>query len=426
MNNNWVANDLKHVWHPFTQHFTASIPLAITKAKGAILTTEDGNEYIDANSSWWVNTHGHGHPVIGAALTKQFEEIDHVIFAGCTHPKATELATRLCEKMGDKFQRVFFSDNGSTAVEVALKMAIQYWYNKKEERPNFIALQGAYHGDTFGAMSVGERDLFNRPFEPYFFEVHYLGFPSSKEEERILERAKRILSSRKVAGLIVEPLVQGASGMRMYSVDFLDKLTSLAKKYGTLVIFDEVMTGFGRTGELFAMNHCETKPDIVTLSKGLTAGVLPMGLTVTSNAIYETFLSEEMSRGFLHGHSFTGNPLACAAACANLDLFEQDETWENINRISDWNRAFSSRISSSNLVAEIRQLGTILAIELKDEVSGYYSPLRDAAYSFFLERGVLIRPLGNVIFINAPYCTSNEELDKVGEAIYAFLQLLDQ
>lgn len=425
MNSEWIENDLRHVWHPFTQHYTASTPLAIVKAKGSILTTDKGKEYIDANSSWWVNTHGHGHPAIGSAIKEQFDKIDHIIFAGCSHPKASELAVRLCNKLGNGFERVFFSDNGSTAVEVAIKMAIQFWFNKGEDRPNFIALQGAYHGDTFGAMSLGERDLFNRPFEPYFFDVHYLGFPHKNEEDRILERAKRILASRKVAGLILEPLVQGASGMRMYSVEFLDRLTALAKKYGTLVIFDEVMTGFGRTGKLFAMDHCEIKPDIITLSKGLTAGVLPMGLTITSDKIYETFLSEETARGFLHGHSFTGNPLACAAACANLDLFEDQSTWMNIERITEWNRSFLQQFSSSKWIAETRQSGTILAIELRDEVNGYYSKLRDKAYSFFLEKGVLLRPLGNVIFVNAPYCITNKELEKIGQAITDFIDSID-
>lgn len=422
----WVDDDIRYVWHPFTQHYTALQPLPIVRAKDAVLFTEDGREFIDANSSWWVNTHGHGHPKIGEALNHQFQELDHVIFAGCTHPKAVELSRRLCDKLPSSFNRVFFSDNGSTATEVAVKMAIQYWYNKQEDRPKFMALQGAYHGDTFGAMSVGERDLFNKPFEPYFFDVHYLDFPKKELEESILKNADTLLSKKEFAGIILEPLIQGASGMRMYSPEFLDKLTAIAQSYGTLVIFDEVMTGFGRTGKLFAMEYCSVKPDIVTLSKGLTAGVLPMGLTITSDEIFESFLSKETARGFLHGHSFTGNPLACAVACANLDLFENEQTWEAIRMITNWNYEFASHVSSFKFVKEARVMGTIIAIELEDEVNGYFSQLKDIAYSFFLEEGMLIRPLGNVIFVNAPYCIKPDELSTIGEAILKFIQSIDQ
>lgn len=417
-----VNRDKKHIWHPFTQHQTSGDPLGIVRAEGSLLFDESGKSYIDANSSWWVNTHGHGHPHLASELEEQFKALDHVVFAGITHPKAVELAERLTNKLPDHLQRVFFSDNGSTAIEVALKMTFQYWYNKEVPKYRVLALSGAYHGDTFGAMSVGERDYFNRPFEPFFFDVDYLPFPKVEDEELILERAKQLLSSGEFSSLIVEPLVQGASGMRMYRQEFLDALVRLAKSNGVFVIFDEVMTGFGRTGKLFAMDHCQEKPDIVAMSKGLTAGVLPMGLTVTSNALFNSFLDQDMARGFLHGHSFTGNPLACAAACASLDLFEQEETWKRIADLCEWTRFFGEELRGYELIQDLSINGTILRFQVASKDNTYFdNNIRSKAYKHFLEDGVLIRPLGNVIFINPPYCITKEEFDQVKKSIIDFL-----
>ncbi|MDB2656566.1 adenosylmethionine--8-amino-7-oxononanoate transaminase [Crocinitomicaceae bacterium] len=427
-----ISKDQKHVWHPFTQHHTAGDPLPIVKAEGVYLYDETGKSYIDANASWWVNTHGHGHPHIGKAMSEQFQTVDHIVFAGATHPKAVELAERICGHLPDHFQKVFFSDNGSTAVEIALKMAIQYWHNKGEHKQRFLAMHGSYHGDTFGAMSVGQRGYFNAPFEPLFFDTDYLDFPTESNEVAILERAEILLSSGDFAGLILEPLVQGAAGMRMYSAEFLDRLTAVAQKHDVLVIFDEVMTGFGKTGKLFSMDHCQNKPDFVALSKGLTAGVMALGLTVTSNKIYEAFLGEETTKALLHGHSFTANPIACAVACANLDLFEHEETWQNIDAMVDWNQTFAQELSQFDFVANIRQQGTILAFEVQDTSTGsasvgeasYFSDLKTRAYEFFLERGVLLRPLGNVIFVNPPFCITEEEYGRVKEVILEFLKSL--
>ncbi|MFM7683506.1 MAG: adenosylmethionine--8-amino-7-oxononanoate transaminase, partial [Bacteroidota bacterium] len=351
---NWLSEDEKYVWHPFTQVKTERPPLVITHAIDATLIASDGSKYLDCNSSWWVNVHGHGNEHISDALQDQFHQIDHVIFAGVTHPKAVELAKRVCEKLNIDLTKVFYSDNGSTAVEVALKMAIQYWHNQNIKRPRILALEGAYHGDTFGAMSVGERDCFNVPYEPYFFEVTYLPFPNSDSEVEILRNAENLLKSGEFGCLILEPLIQGSAGMRIYSISFLEKLTTLAKKYGTLVIYDEIMTAFGRTGKLFAFEHSNVQPDMICLSKGLTGGVLPLGLTVTTQAIFDAFLSEERVKAFLHGHSFTGNPLACAAACASLDLFEKEETWSQINAIGNRNLAFVDTIKSNPQVKEVR------------------------------------------------------------------------
>ena len=422
---NWQSEDEKYVWHPFTQVKTEQNPLVITHAIDATLIASDGSKYLDCNSSWWVNVHGHGNEHIADALQDQFHQIDHVIFAGVTHPKAIELAKRICEKLNNDLTKVFYSDNGSTAVEVALKMAIQYWHNQKVNRPRILALEGAYHGDTFGAMSVGERDCFNVPFEPYFFEVTYLPFPTSEMEEEILINAENLLKSREFGCLILEPLIQGSAGMRIYSISFLEKLTTIAKKYGTLVIYDEIMTAFGRTGKLFAFEHTRVQPDIICLSKGLTGGVLPLGLTVTTQSIFDAFLSEERVKAFLHGHSFTGNPLACAAACASLDLFEKEETWAEIDAIGKRNAAFIETIKLNPQVKDVRGIGTILAIELNDSESGYFSQKKEIAYHYFLENGLLLRPLGNVIFINPPYCLTEDEQQYIFDVITSFLNELN-
>jgi adenosylmethionine-8-amino-7-oxononanoate aminotransferase len=420
-----IKKDNSYVWHPFTQHFTEGEPLQIVKAKDEFLYDVNEKQYIDANSSWWVNVHGHGNEEIGNALTKQFTAIDHVVFAGVTHPKAVELAERIVQKLPNNFSKVFFSDNGSTAVEVGLKMALQYFYNKGEKRERFLAMEGAYHGDTFGAMSVGQRGYFNEPFEHFFFDVDFIKFPNQTNESELLNGAEELFKSGEFAGLIVEPLIQGSSGMKMYSALFLDQLTTLARKYGVLVIFDEVMTGFGRTGKMFAMDHCKVKPDIVTLSKGLTGGVMALGLTVATEEIYSAFLSPEKTKALLHGHSFTGNPLACAVSCASLDVFEKEQTWDSIARIQSWNERFLNELRSNDKVAEVRMLGTILALEIETgEGNTYFSNIREKAYSYFLDEGILIRPLGNILFINPPYCIQEESHQKLTGAILRFLASL--
>lgn len=418
---NWQEEDLNYVWHPFTQVKIEQQPLLVTHAIDATLIAADGSTYLDCNSSWWVNVHGHGNEHISDALQDQFHQIDHVIFAGVTHKKAIELAKRVSEKLANNLNKVFFSDNGSTAVEVALKMAIQYWHNMGEKRNRILAIEGAYHGDTFGAMSVGERDCFNVPFEPFFFDVDFLPFPTLENEKDVLAQAESLLITNEFSCLILEPLVQGSAGMRMYSSEFLSKLTAIAKRHGVLVIFDEVMTAWGRTGKLFAFQHSTAAPDIICLSKGLTGGVLPLGLTVATEQIFNAFLSDERAKAFLHGHSFTGNPLACAAACASLDLFENESTWNQITAISERNHHFCKEIKSNPKIKEIRSLGTILAIELNDEKSGYFSDKKELAYRYFLKNGLLLRPLGNVIFINPPYCLTKKEHEKILNTITNFL-----
>lgn len=419
---NLIERDRKVVWHPFTQQKTAGDPLEIVKASGVLLFGADGKEYIDANSSWWVNVHGHAHPHIGKAISDQFNAIDHVVFAGVTHPKAVELAERIVEKLPSNLQKVFFSDNGSTAVEVSLKMAFQYFHNQDQARKKVVALDGAYHGDTFGAMSVGQRGYFNAPFEPFFFDVEYLDFPTEDNKVAVLAQARTLFSTNEVAVLILEPMVQGAAGMKMYSAEMVDELTRIAHEFGSLVIFDEVMTGFGRTGKLFAMDYCQEKPDIVALSKGLTAGVIPMGLTVATQKVYDAFYSEDKLKAFLHGHSFTANPMACAVACASLDLFDQPETFEKIRSIENWGAEFIENLGEFDCAKNMRQSGTIVAFEIETGgVNNYFSDIRERACAYFLEKGVLLRPLGNTLFINPPYCISQEEYSKITSAILAFL-----
>lgn len=422
-----LDDDAKYVWHPFTQIKTEPSPLLISSAKNSTLFTADGKQFLDCNSSWWVNVHGHGNEHIAKAIQKQFAAIDHIIFAGATHEKAIELSKRIVEKLNCDLQKVFFSDNGSTAVEVAIKMCMQFWHNQGIKKSRVLALEGAYHGDTFGAMSVGERDYFNAPFEPFFFHVDFLEFPTEANEKQLLTQAKTLFESGEFISLIVEPLIQGSAGMRFYSVSFLEELVNLAKANNVLVIFDEIMTAFGRTGTLFAFEHTNVRPDIICLSKGLTGGVLPLGLTVTTNAIFDAFLSDERAKAFLHGHSFTGNPLACAAACASLDLFEQAATWENIKAIETRNLNFLQKLEKHPIIDNTRVYGTILAFDLKtDGPSGYFSKIRDTAYTFFLENGLLLRPLGNVLFINPPYCLTEKEQLYIFGVIEKFLeQMLD-
>lgn len=417
---NWEELDRKHIWHPFTQMKTEGNPLSIEKGKGSLLFDKNGRQYIDAISSWWVNLHGHSHPYLAEKVKDQMLKLEHVVFAGCTHEPAALLCDRLRNHLPKNQEKFFFSDNGSSAVEIAIKMVIQYWHNKGENRKRFLALQGAYHGDTFGAMSAGARGLFSEPFNNYLFEVTHLPFPTNKD---VLDKLESELLKGGVSCFIFEPLVQGAAGMKMYSTEILDEMIVLCKKHGVMCIADEVMTGFGRTGTTFAVNQLENNPDLMCMSKGLTGGTLPMSITTCSQEIYEAFLSNDLTKAFLHGHSFTGNPVGCAVSLASLDLLEKQECQSNIQRIIKSHQNFAKEIENHPKIADLRQTGTILAIELNDNNSGYQSDLRTQLYKHFLSEGILIRPLGNVIYILPPYCITKEELNTIYSATKKVLEL---
>lgn len=415
------------IWHPFTQMKIAAAPIQIDSAKGSLLYTKDGRAIIDAVSSWWVNIHGHAHPHIADAIAKQAHKLEQVIFAGFTHQPAIDLANKLMEILPPHFSKVFFSDNGSTCVEVAIKMALQYWDNQDiTHKTNIIAFENAYHGDTFGAMSVGGKSTFNKAFQKHLFKVHHIPLPTAENIESVKAEFKKLVSDESVAAFIFEPLVQGAAGMLMYEAAHLDALLAIAKEHNVIAIADEVMTGFGRTGKHFAINYLHHQPDIICLSKGITGGFMPLGVTVCAGYIYEAFYSDDKAKTFFHGHSYTANPLACAAANASLELLQRIECAENISRIASSHANFAKKISIHASVRNVRQTGTIIALDIVTPAkTSYFNSISAEIYSFFLSHDILLRPLGNVIYILPMYCMSEEELKKVYDKIEFFLGQLD-
>ena len=427
--------DRRHVWHPFTQEQTAPDPIPIVSAKGATLYAEGGLPYLDLISSWWVSIHGHAHPVIARAVARQAERLEQVIFAGFTHEPAVRLASALAEELPAGLERVFFSDNGSTAVEVALKMARQYWRNRGRERDRFLAFDGGYHGDTVGAMSVGNSSGFFDAFQGLLFPVDTVPFPETWQGDEAVEQTEakalaaldRYLEKQggQCAAMILEPLVQGASGMRMCRPAFLCTLAERVRQSGILLIFDEVMTGFGRTGTLFACQKAGVTPDIICLSKGLTGGFLPMSVTVCHPEIYDAFLGESFDRAFAHGHSFTANPLGCAAGLASLALFKQEQTLQRVAVIEKIHQHRLQAVSEHPLVHRPRVMGAIAALEINVDDPGYHSRVAPLLKGFFLDRGLLIRPLGNVFYLLPPYCITKTELNRAWDGLEAALAWLD-
>jgi adenosylmethionine---8-amino-7-oxononanoate aminotransferase len=400
-----------NIWHPYTQEALDGPPIKIDRADGACLYTTDGRILLDGISSWWVNIHGHGHPLIAEAIAKQAGKLEHVIFAGFTHDPAEELSERLGRIVPRSLSRLFFSDNGSTAVEVALKMAVQYWQNSgRPEKKRIIALENAYHGDTIGAMSVSADSPFTAPFQSMRFSVL---------RARGIEGLREILSKNRgeIAALIVEPLIQGAGGMIVHSVDFLRHVRELCTRDGVLFIADEVFTGFGRTGKMFACDVAGIVPDMMCLSKGLTGGFMPLAVTLCTDAIYQAFYSRDRSRTFFHGHSFAGNPLGCAAANASLKIFETEPVFKRIAAIEAIHRERMPVLAKKNRVADTRILGTIAAVELRADDPGYLSRLRSHLYAFFIGNNVLLRPLGNVVYVVPPYVMTPNELHHIYDVI---------
>jgi adenosylmethionine-8-amino-7-oxononanoate aminotransferase len=410
--------DLESVWHPYTQMKDADLPITIVKGSGALVYDENNNTYIDAISSWWVNIHGHSHPYIAQKIYEQFLKIEHVIFAGFTHEPAVELAERLLKILPGNLSKIFFSDNGSTAVEVALKMALQYHDNLKTGKNKIIAFEDAYHGDTFGAMSASARNVFTHAFQSKLFDVCFIPTPLAGKEEEALFALEEILQSNQAAAFIFEPLVLGASGMLMYDEKVLDLMIQMCAQYECISIADEVFTGFGRTGKMFATEYCTHKADIVCLSKGLTGGAMPLGVIACKQYIYDAFLSDDKRKTFFHGHSFTANPLACTAANASLDLFEKEQTLEKIKIINQLNNSFSENISTHRKVKEVRVKGTILAIEINTgQETDYLNEIKHFLFPYFLKHGIIVRPLGNIIYIVPPYCITKGELNHIFNTI---------
>ena len=430
-----VDRDRALVWHPYTQMKTRQEPLAIDRGDGVYLYTEDGHRVLDGISSWWVNIHGHSHPRLNQALADQAERIEHVIFAGATHRPAVDLAERLVSALPAGLTRIFYSDNGSTAVEVAVKLALQYWSNQGQPgRQRIVALHHAYHGDTVGAMSVSEDSVFTRPFAPLLFSVDRVDPPYCYRCPLGLQREschidclgdlERTLEARgdTVAAVLVEPMLQGAGGMIMWPAEFLAGVRKLCDRFGVLMIADEVLTGFGRTGRMFACEHGPVTPDVICLSKALTAGYLPLAVTAVTDAVYDAFLSDDHSKTFFHGHSFTANPLACAVAIASFDLFAENEVLARISRLEAQLREGLAPLSSLPVVGEVRVLGGVGAIELVSDkgtksAGGYLDQIGPRLSSAFLDRGLLLRPLGNILYFMPPYVITDDEVDWVIEQI---------
>jgi adenosylmethionine-8-amino-7-oxononanoate aminotransferase len=423
---NYTDLDSQYIWHPFTQMKTALPNIPIVSAKNTILTDADGKTYIDAIASWWTNLHGHANPLIAEAITEQAKTLEHVIFAGFTHPKAIELSKILVESTPINQGKVFFSDNGSTAVEVAIKMAIQYSHQAKGiENPKLIAFKNAYHGDTFGAMSISERGAFTKAFHPKLFDTIYIDEPyiEIQDYSTILLQLEKALAQPEVVAFVYEPLLQGTAGMRTYNIEIFNQMLSLCKSAGKLLIADEVLTGFYRTGKPFASDYLTSKPDIMALSKGITGGFMPLGVTIASKEIFDGFYDDDKFKAFYHGHSYTANPLACAAAVASAQLTFSDNTQQRVENINTSHAEFKKIVEKHPKVENSRLLGTMLSLEVRTSNQGYFSNIRDKMYSYAIDRGVLLRPLGNTLYLLPPYCISEDELDKCYQVIS---EILDQ
>ena len=405
------------IWHPFTQHALQPVMRKIARAEGAWLEAADGSRIFDAISSWWVITHGHNYPPIVDAIKRQAGLLDQVIFAGFTHQPAEEVARRLIEIVPRGLSHVFFSDSGSTSVEVALKMALGYFRNRGGPRSRIVALEHAYHGDTIGTMSAGQRGVFNAPYEPLLFEVERLPFPAEGREQRTLEAFERICKREPPAALLLEPLILGAGGMLIYDAAVLRELKRICEAYGVLFIADEVMTGFGRTGTLFACEQAGIFPDILCLAKGLTGGLMPLAVTLCTPEIFEAHYSPDRARMFFHSSSYTANPIACAAAAANLDIWASEPVRERIAALSVCQAALVEPFRDDRRFSNVRQLGTIAALDLCVEDAGYLAGVATRLYNFFAKKGLLLRPLGNTIYVMPPYCSAPGDLETAYAAI---------
>ncbi len=422
---NLIEKDSQYLWHPYTQHKTAQTPIAIVKGEGALLWDENNKQYIDAIASWWVNPFGHSNKFIADAVYKQLTTLEHVLFGGFTHEPAVVLAEKLMAILPKNQQKIFFSDNGSTSVEVAIKVALQYFFNKGEKRTTIIAFENAFHGDTFAAMAASGISLYTQAFQGMFIDVVRIPVPVKGQEQASFNALRKVIQEYNCAGFIFEPLVQGAAGMVMYEPNALDELIQICKENNVLTIADEVMTGFGKTGKTFAMDYVEQKPDMMCLSKALTGGTIPMAITTFTQEIFEAFYDDDINKALFHGHTFTANPTGCAAALASLELLQTPEMQANLLRVNANHLAFQERIKNHPKVTTTRVLGTIFALEIeKQNEEAYYGTMRTKLYNFFIENGIILRPVGNIVYVLPPYIISDEQLQKVYEVVENALEIV--
>ncbi len=422
---NLTEKDRQYLWHPYTQHKTAAPPIAITKGKAALLWDENNKEYIDAIASWWVNPFGHSNSYIAEVIYKQLTTLEHVLFGGFTHEPAVLLAEKLMQILPNNQKKIFFSDNGSTSVEVAIKVALQYFYNKGEKRTTIIAFENAFHGDTFAAMAASGISFYTQAFEGMFIDVVRIPVPIKGKEQESFDALKEIIKNHHCAGFIFEPLVQGAAGMVMYAPEALDTLLQICRENTILTIADEVMTGFGKTGKTFACDYLKNQPDMLCLSKALTGGTIPMAITTFTQDLFDAFYSDDIHKALFHGHTFTANPTGCAAALASLELLQTDVMQAHIARVHQSHLAFQEQIKNHPKVTTTRVLGVIFALEIKTEgTASYYGSLRNKLYDFFIENGVILRPVGNIVYILPPYVITESQLEKVYQVVTKALEIV--
>ncbi|MFK7049602.1 Adenosylmethionine-8-amino-7-oxononanoate aminotransferase [Flavobacterium columnare] len=417
--------DQLYNWHPYTQHQTIGILPAIVKGKDALLWDEKNKEYIDAIASWWVNPFGHSNEFIAKAIYDQLTTLEHVLFGGFTHEKAVQLAEKLVKILPSNQKKFFYSDNGSTAVEVAIKASFQYFFNKGIKKDTIIAFEEAFHGDTFGAMAVSGIGLFTEAFQDSLIRVIRIPVPIKGKEEETKKALQQALVDNQVAAFIFEPLVLGAAGMIMYDPVILDELITICQHNSVFTIADEVMTGFGKTGKLFACNYLKENPDMMCLSKALTGGTIPMAITSFTETIFNGFKNESVNHAFFHGHTFTANPTGCAAAIASIELLQRSETQINIDRIYQNHLIFQKKINSHPKVKTTRVMGVIFALEIvTDQEVTYYGSIRNTLYNFFIDKGVILRPVGNIVYILPPYIITNQQLKKIYDTIEEALEII--
>jgi adenosylmethionine-8-amino-7-oxononanoate aminotransferase len=422
---NLSQRDKKHNWHPYTQHKIAADFPAIVKGEGSLLWDENGKEYIDAIASWWVNPYGHSNKFIADAIYKQLTSLEHVLFGGFTHEPAVVLSEKLTEILPSNQKKIFYSDNGSTAVEVAIKVALQYNYNKGITKTKIIAFEDAFHGDTFGAMAASGISFYTQAFQGSLLEVVRVPIPTAGNEEKALQVLQELLATNEYAAFIFEPLVLGAAGMVMYSPEVLDKMITLCKDHSVFTIADEVMTGFGKTGKTFATDYLVNNPDMMCLSKALTGGTIPMAITTFTQEIYDGFYDDDINKALFHGHTFTANPTGCAAALASLELLQTPEMQENLKRVNESHFEFENKIKSHPKVKTTRVLGVVFALEIEtSSEESYYGALRNKLYNFFIENGVILRPVGNIVYVLPPYIMTNSQLQKVYQTIENALEIV--